>query len=539
MYPPNNQISPKNNAFKAHEGIRSVADIFNHQLLTYGSRYAIRMDTGTGYTGVSFVEYHRHIGRMIRFFNREKAEQKVVATLCKNRIEWDMTAMAAFYTANILFPLDTEFSLAELTHLLQLCRPDYVLLSSSQLLHFRSIAAKLGLETKVIVADLFNLFEDNDVDALSLMGNEMSIKTIDNAYTGSDIDLKESLLLEDQDTMIGHYATSSVISLPKIVKISHGNIIAEINRSFDVINLRPNEDLLNISPYTHISTLVEFLVSKSRGFTVTYFTREPDDDDVLEDEIAKLTRQGVRIKAILAAPGFWMDLVKDVLEELKNKPVMEKLYEHLNSIEKNETLQDMDTIDKAKLTAVRLMLRNKLGGYFSHGVSSSAKLDGAIVKILGKLGITCIDLYDAPECTGTISHNKPDDIVEQIEWNDGSLIDPQYISNLLARSIFVKDALVAQYSKDDDYLSVFIFPDYKRIEKDPEYRQEIKMGVSRQAALKKRCVEAIRYAESVAGITPELNKEVVYILPGKFERTSTHKIKYLLELQQLDEAELI
>jgi len=539
MYPPNNQISQKNTIFKPHKSIRSVADIFNRHLLAYGNRYAIRMDTGTDYTGVSFVDYHRHIGRMIRFFNREKAEQKVVATLCKNRIEWDMTAMATFYTANILFPLDTKFSLAELNHLLQLCRPDYILLSSSQLLRFRSIAIKLSLETKVIVADLFHVFEDNDGDALSLMGNEMSMKTINKAYTGSDNDLRESILLDDPTTIVGHYATAGTTSLPKIVQISHGNIIAEVNCAFDVINLRPNEDLLNISPYTHISTLVEFLVSKSRGFTVTYFTREPDDDDVLEDEIVKLTRQGVRIKAILAAPGFWINLVKDVLEEMKNKPVMEKLYEHLSNIEKNETLQDMDTIDKAKLTTVRLMLRNKLGGYFSHGISSSAKLDGAIVKILGKLGITCIDMYDAPECTGIISQNKLDDTVEQIEWNDGSLIDPQHISNLLARNIFVKDALVAQYSKDDDYLSVFIFPDYKRIENDPEYRQEIKIGVSRRTALKKRCVEAIRYAESVTGITPELNKEVVYILSQKLEKPLTHKIKYLLELQRLDDAERI
>jgi hypothetical protein len=44
--------------------------------------------------------------------------------------------------------------------------------------------------------------------------------------------------------------------------VSHGNFIAEVNCAFDVINLRPNETLLNIGPYTHIATLVEFLVSK-------------------------------------------------------------------------------------------------------------------------------------------------------------------------------------------------------------------------------------------------------------------------------------
>ena len=172
------------------------------------------------------------------------------------------------------------------------------------------------------------------------------------------------------------------------------------------INLRPNETLLNIGPYTHIATLVEFLVSKSRGFTVAYFTREPDDDDVLEDEIAKLHRQGVRIKALLGVPKFWTYLVKEVLEEMKNKPSLTTLYESLLAIERNGTLQDIGTIDKAKLTAARILLRNKLGGHFAYGISSSTKMDGALVRILGKLGITCIDIYGATECTGIIARNR-------------------------------------------------------------------------------------------------------------------------------------
>ena len=45
-------------------------------------------------------------------------------------------------------------------------------------------------------------------------------------------------------------------------------------------------------------------------------------------------------------------------------------------------------IDKAKLTATRLLLRDKLGGHFSYGISSSSKLDPALVEIFGKLGIS-------------------------------------------------------------------------------------------------------------------------------------------------------
>ena len=195
------------------------------------------------------------------------------------------------------------------------------------------------------------------------------------------------------------------------MQITNGAVLAEINEAIDVINLRPNEEVLNIGPYTHIATLVEFLLTKTRGFPVTYFTREPDDDDVLEDEIRKLKNQGVRIKALMAVPKFWIYVMKEVLEEMKNKPVLENLYRHLGAIERNDRLHDIGTLDKAKLASMRILLRNKLGGYFSYGVSSSMKLDGSIVEIFGKLGITVIDIYGATEVTGIIARNRLNDIL--------------------------------------------------------------------------------------------------------------------------------
>src|SRR5208283_5001374 len=96
---------------------------------------------------------------------------------------------------------------------------------------------------------------------------------------------------------------------------------------------------------------------------------------------------------------------------LKNRPVMRGVYEHLIAVEREGAIQDLGTIERAKLTAARTLLRNKLGGYFSYGISSSTKLDGALVLILGMLGITVIDIYGATECTGIIARNRLNDIV--------------------------------------------------------------------------------------------------------------------------------
>ncbi len=601
--------------FKAFNGIKSVADIVTQQLPTYGSRSAIRFDTGSTYESLSFTEYHRDIQRMISYFMQNNIEQKVVATFCKNRLEWDMMAMTTFYRANTLFPLDTKTNDIELKHLLSMNPPDYMLISRAQLVRMRGLLAELSINTQIIVADLFDVFEDMGHEATELAEGESLMSAI---LPETPLDMiVPSQHLSDESCILGHYPTSGTTSLPKIVQITHGNIVAEVNEAIDVINLRVNEELLNIGPYTHIATLVEFLVTKSRGFSVTYFTREPDDDDVLEDEIKKLKTLGVRIKVLMAVPKFWIYLLKEVLEEMKNKPVLRNLYDHLISIERNEKLYDIGTLDKAKLTAMRILLRNKLGGYFSYGISSSMKLDGTIVDIFGKLGVTVIDIYGATECSGIISRNRLNElkagscgrIISNLEyrlthkeripgiskevgmlevkgptimhsyigvdrsevvaedgffstgdlgwiddddylhlvgrkkeltkWEDGTYIDPQYLSNLMVRNIFIKDALVTRTNPDDDFLSVYIYPDYKRIEKDPSWRTDMTTGVSKDAALRQRFEAAIDYAQSIAHITPRLNKDKIYILPRSLERTPTHKIKFIFELQRLDRARAI
>lgn len=596
--------------FKAYGSIASVADILDTQLPAYGNRPAIRYDQGERYDALGFDDYLNHVRAMIQYFARSGIENKIVATFCKNRVEWDMVAMATFYRANALFPLDTKTNAVELAHLLELNPPDYILVSKAELARMRSLLQKQGASTKIIVADLYNVFEDRGHEDVRSEAGDISVAAIFSEFDPG-VCVECSPRLDDGDTILGHYPTSGTTSLPKIVSISHANIVAEVNEAVDVINLRHNEDLLNIGPYTHIATLVEFLVTKTRGFCVTYFTREPDDDDVLEDEIKKLKASGVRIKALMAVPKFWIYLLKEVLEEMKNKAVLHALFQHLTAIEKNGKLYDIGTLDKAKLAAMRILLRNKLGGYFSYGISSSMKLDGGIVEIFAKLGITLIDIYGATECCGIISRNRLNSInpgscgriIDSLEyrlrdrqivpgidapvgrlevkgpsvspgylgaeygslltsdgfyptgdlcwiddqgwlhivgrekeltrWHDGTYIDPQNLSNLMVRSIFIKDAMVTRAKPGDNFLSVFVYPDEKRLKKDPHWQQQVGTGVLPDVALRERVEDAIDYVHSITNTRDLLSKNHIHVLPRKLERTPTHKIKFIVERKRL------
>ena len=600
-------------------GFASIADLLGSTLARHGDSIATRHDAGESYVDTTYAEALVNASALACWFLARPTPHQLVVTLCKNRPEWDMTALAVFHTANILCPLDITMNQAELEGLLSLRPPDVMLVSRAQLARARELQGRLGFRAELLVADLHSCFEDLGIPAAELLPGELSLRQILDQYRGYGAPAP-SPLLDDPATILGHYATSGTTGLPRIVRISHGNIVAAVDAGFDIVNLRRNEDVLNIGAYTHIATLIEFLVTKTKGFAVSYLTREPDDPNVLEDEIDKLRIRGVRVKALMAVPKFWIFLLKELLEELKGKPVLRDLGDKILAIEKNGHLQNLGMIDKAKLTATRLLLRDKLGGHFSYGISSSSKLDPALVEIFGKLGITVLDIYGATECTGIIARSRLNEIhpgtsgrilprlewrlarprslpgstepvgllevkgptvaagylgvggvtepldltpdgwlatgdlawvdeqarvrlvgraKELIPWTCGWLLDPQHLSNLVTRSIAVKDAMVVHAHPADPRLSVYVFPDWPRIRQDVRWRRDVAAGLTEDEALRPHLVEAIRYAASLLAIPAELDTSRIWILPRKLERTPTHKIKYMLERSRLHEARVI
>jgi hypothetical protein len=108
-----------------------------------------------------------------------------------------------------------------------------------------------------------------------------------------------------------------------------------------------------------------------------------------------------------------------------------------------------------------------------------------------------------------------------------------HLSNLLVRSIWVKDALVTRL-ENADRLSVFLLPDWPRLDKDSDYQDALANGIRREEAVRSRLLEAVEQAQSLSGITARLQVDRLYLLERKLERTPTHKIKLLRALETLD-----
>ena len=100
---------------------------------------------------------------------------------------------------------------------------------------------------------------------------------------------------------------------------------------------------------------------------------------------------------------------------------------------------------------------------------------------------------------------------ELVPWTDGSLVDRMHLSNLLVRSIWIKDAMVTRL-EDNPFLSVFVLPDKFRMDRDPAFRGELAAGMSAEQAMRSRFVEAIGWAQGVSGISARLDTERIYLL---------------------------
>jgi hypothetical protein len=120
-----------------------------------------------------------------------------------------------------------------------------------------------------------------------------------------------------------------------------------------------------------------------------------------------------------------------------------------------------------------------------------------------------------------------------LPWSDGTFVDPMHLSNLLVRSVWIKDALVTRLNSDP-HLSVFVQCDWKRIKKDVVFAERVRMGVAPEQAVRPLIEAAIATAEDLAGITPRLSRDRIYVLEHSLERTPTHKIKFISELKRLD-----
>jgi long-subunit acyl-CoA synthetase (AMP-forming) len=111
----------------------------------------------------------------------------------------------------------------------------------------KGILRQLGLAPRMLIADLYRVFEDSDAPSIGhLDDREQRLSTLPFLIAAA---LPEpSARLAQPDVVLGHYATSGTTSLPRVVRITHANIVAQVNEGMDVMNLRKAEDLLNLGP---------------------------------------------------------------------------------------------------------------------------------------------------------------------------------------------------------------------------------------------------------------------------------------------------
>ncbi len=204
--------------FKVFNLISSGTEIVDLQLPAYEKQDTIHFDSAGTNASLGFDDYLSYLHMMIRWFQAHNLENKVIATFSQNRIEWDITAMATFYTTNTLFPLDTKMDETELLQLLSINLPDYILVSPAQLNRVEEILHHLNLPTTILVTDLMSVFEDINCGNFKHQKNEISISQIveqDDPHRATSASEK----LKDKNSTLGLYTTSRATIYQKLCRL--------------------------------------------------------------------------------------------------------------------------------------------------------------------------------------------------------------------------------------------------------------------------------------------------------------------------------
>ena len=164
MYPPDQT------ATTAPRGLASIADLLGSRLARHGDAVATRHDAGDRYVDTTYAELLANAGALARWFLARPGRQQLVVTLCKNRPEWDMTALAVFHTANILCPLDITMNRAEIEGLLSLRPPDVMLVSRAQL-----VSQGILKQSSLTFESSISSYETGGVDFLNVLSNFLAV----------------------------------------------------------------------------------------------------------------------------------------------------------------------------------------------------------------------------------------------------------------------------------------------------------------------------------------------------------------------------
>ncbi|NOZ09691.1 MAG: long-chain fatty acid--CoA ligase [Gammaproteobacteria bacterium] len=273
----------------------------------------------------------------------------VVGILAANGPEWGVAALAVWKLGGVIAPLHTGFSDDELVSALGAIKPKLVLVH--------------GVDRRV--AHSMDIVLDNDPERIA----------------------RESKLqakISGAQEAIRSY-TSGSSGHPKMVRLSHNNIISNVTAAYQCVDITDHERFLSILPLSHMMEVTGGFLLPLYSSSTIVLPRVLAAKEILDAMAAE------RVTAMIGVPRLYRNIMQGMEKRFRQAGLLMVWYRAL--------------LKKCPLWLRRRInwpIRHKLGGRINAWISGGSRLDPAIAQYFRDLGLPLRQGYGLTETSPVI-----------------------------------------------------------------------------------------------------------------------------------------
>ena len=315
-----------------------------------------------------------------------------LAIISDNRIEWAVGAYAAYGLAACVVPMYEKQNAEDWAYILRDSEAKVLLVANDEV-----FAKAKGLKDTIASLSHIVNFEARSSDPMSYQA--LLAKGAEQDTPAAD---------PDPESLCGFIYTSGTTGDPKGVKLSHGNIISNINALQSFFPMEHDDRSLSFLPWAHsFGQTCELHVGISFGISVAIC----DNVDKLVDYLAE-----VKPTLLISVPRIFNRVYDNLNKKMADaSPIQQKLFaaamdaavekRRLANEGKSSFLVDLKhgLFDKLVFSKVRA----RLGGRLRYAISGGAAISKEVAEFIDNVGITVFEGYGLSETSPIATANCP------------------------------------------------------------------------------------------------------------------------------------
>ncbi len=351
------------------ERLDSFRELVNLSARKYSSRTAFLLREKDGkYRRIKYKELRQRYYNLCSYFISQGLKDKYIAVIGNNSYEWALSYLAAA-SVGVVVPIDKELSVEDIENFLQHANVSAICADGKILskMAFESIAPRALFSFDAIDKEysLIPCRDEKEIDGIEISKDDMRVLIFTSGTTGS----------------------------AKGVCLSQSNLLADIQSTLKVVNIKSSDVTLSILPLHHTyECTLNCILMLSRGACISYC-----------DSLLKVTKNIVEYSPsiLVVVPALLKMVDKKICQSVKEK--CPSKYKEL--FEKYSFAEAVGKLPFVIRKIISSKVKASLGGKTRLFIVGAADLDSAIVEDFQALGIKVLQGYGLTECSPLLAGN--------------------------------------------------------------------------------------------------------------------------------------